>query len=60
MVNFDFKDNICNNVPFQKKKNWMVEVDKKKRKIDGIYVKVNMSNSSKGQLLYLEVLGKLI
>lgn len=38
----------------------MVEVDKKKRKIDGIYVKVHMSNSSKGQLLYLEVLGKLI
>ena len=41
----------------------MVEVDqkkKKKRKIDSIYVKVHMSYSSKGQLLYLEVLGKLI
>ena len=41
----------------------MVEVDQKKmedRQIDSIYVKVRMSHSSKGQLLYLEVLGKLI
>ena len=46
----------------------MIEVGKKKkkkerrrrRKIDSIYVKVHISYSSKGQLLYLEVLGKLI
>ena len=41
----------------------MVEVDQKKmedRQIDSIYDKVRMSYSSKGQLLYLEVLGKLI
>lgn len=35
MVNFDFKDNICNNVPFQKKKKieWLKWTKKKGRQM---------------------------